>query len=407
MAVLSAFVLLRTGAAANDRPYAIIPGFKASPEVGIGVGAVAFHSALPDTFSRYDAKILVTTHSQIETKLDHRNTRFLGSAWELRAGVEALRYPDTYYGSGNNPADSDETYYTPEGGDAYAELRHSLPHSFRILLAGKTEWYRIRDIHKADGSGAGDIFNSNLPGHDGGATDLWETGVEYDTRDNLDVPREGIYAGQRVGTSLLGEFQYASSETWINGYRPVGEHWETAGRLWQRTLFGDAPFFDQPYLGDENTLRGVNYKRFRDRSAQLAQAEVRYGFPLSLPIIDSWLGHEWQIAAFGEAGRVGTDFSAASQAAVASFRGRGRPFDRRQAAGGHPRRFGVQRLRFRADHRFQARLFENTRKVRRRSRGRSSAPVPRTAAKLRRAREDAPVARFPISLRWKAVAGPR
>ena len=67
-------------------------------------------------------------------------------------------------------------------------------------------------------------------------------------------------------------------------------------------------------MGDENVLRGVNHKRFRDRSAQAAQAELRFGFPLALPYIDAWLGHEWQLATFVETGRVGSTFASASQA---------------------------------------------------------------------------------------------
>ena len=44
------------------------------------------------------------------------------------------------------------------------------------------------------------------------------------------------------------------------------------------------------------------------------QAEARFGFPLALPIITSWLGKDYQFAVFGEAGRVGSDFAEASAA---------------------------------------------------------------------------------------------
>lgn len=308
---------ISTPLGANDRPYAIVPGFKVSPEVGVGVGAVAFHSALPQPGSRFDVKFLATTRSQIDVRIRHRNLDFLSSGWELRGEAEGLRFPDSYFGGGNNPADSDETYYTPTGGHLSLEFIHPLPGGFRFLLAGKAESYSIGSIRKADGgSTAAMIFNPSVAGRNGGEADLWEAGVEYDTRDNLDVPRRGIYAGHRIGSSFIGEFDYGSTETWLNIYQPLGGRWESAGRLWQRTLTGAAPFFDQPWLGDENTLRGINHKRFRDASAQAAQFELRYGFPLSLPIIDSWLGHEWQLAAFAEAGRVGKDFTIASQADI-------------------------------------------------------------------------------------------
>ncbi len=301
-------------ARANDRPYAIVPGIKVSPEVGIGVGAVAFHSALPEPGSRFDVKLLVTTRSQIDARIRHRNLNFLGSDWELRGEAEALRFPDSYFGPGNSHDDSEETYYTPQGGRLGLEFLRPVK-AFRFLLAGKVESFSIIDKRKANpDSVLQAVLVPGVLGYKGGTTDLWEVGVEYDTRDNLDVPKQGVYAGQRIGTSLAGEFQYQSFETWVNGYYPLGEHWETSVRLWQKTLGGEPPFFVEPWLGDENILRGVNHKRFRDKSAQSAQAEVRFGFPLSLPLIDAWLGHEWQLATFAEAGRVGSDFVEASQA---------------------------------------------------------------------------------------------
>jgi hypothetical protein len=69
----------------------------------------------------------------------------------------------------------------------------------------------------------------------------------------------------------------------------------------------------EPNLGNEDQLRGVPHKRFRDKSAQLATAEVRFGFPLRLPLIASWLGKDWQVATFGETGRVGDTFDEASR----------------------------------------------------------------------------------------------
>jgi hypothetical protein len=124
---------------------------------------------------------------------------------------------------------------------------------------------------------------------------------------------EGTAASQRLGTTLAGEFTYQGLETWLAAYETLGSNWEIAGKLWQKTLVGDPPFFSEPNLGNEDQLRGVPHKRFRDKSAQLAQAEIRFGFPLALPVIRSWLGKDWQIAAFGETGRVGSTFAEASQ----------------------------------------------------------------------------------------------
>jgi hypothetical protein len=164
--------------------------------------------------------------------------------------------------------------------------------------------------------GADTILGVGVKGHDGGAADQWTVGLEYDSRDNHDVPSRGLWAGQNLGSSLAGTSNFQSSESWFAAYDTWGRHVEVASRLWQKTLYGDPDFFVEPNLGNEDVLRGVPHKRFRDKSAQALQAEIRYGFPLALPIIRSWLGKDWQIAAYGETGRVGSDFTEASRATL-------------------------------------------------------------------------------------------
>lgn len=304
-------------AARDPEPgYTVIPGLKISPEIGVGFGTMAVHPASPRPGSRMEYRVLYTTRNQSELRVSNRTHGFLGSPWEARFEASFQRFPDNYFGGGNDPADSNEVVYTPLGGYAFTEFRRPLKGPVLVVLGVRAEHWDISGIKRVDGRpGASAVLGPGVTGHRGGTVDLWEAGVEYDTRDNKDVPSRGVYAAQRVGTSLAGDFAFRSAETWIYGYRAVGARWEFAGRLWQKTLSGDPPFFAEPNLGNEDQLRGVPNKRFRDRSAQLATVEARFGFPLRLPVIAGWLGKDWQIAAFGETGRVGNDFEDAMHAA--------------------------------------------------------------------------------------------
>ncbi len=295
----------------------LIPGLKISPEIGIGLGTMAVHTGWPRPGARMEYRILYTTRNQMELRVSNRTDNIFGSLWEARFEGSFQRFPDNYFGGGNNPVDADKVEYSPTGGYGFMRFTRPLPfiHPAVQVVAGvRAEGWDITGIRKDDGSpGADLILGPHVTGHDGGVADLWELGVEYDSRDSRDVPTRGLHVAQRLGTSLAGDFAFQTSESWIAAHGTLGPRWEVAGRLWQKTMFGDPPFFVQPDIGNEDVLRGVPNKRFRDRSAQAAQAELRFNFALALPLIHSWLGKDWQIATFAETGRVGDSFTDASR----------------------------------------------------------------------------------------------
>ncbi len=259
--------------ASGDR-LTVIPGLKISPEVGVGLGTMAVHPAQPRPGSRMEYRILLTTRGQTELRLSNRTSDFMGSPWEATFEGSFQRFPDNYWGGGNAPPTSAEVEYTPVGGYAFTEFIRPLRGQVYVMAGVRIDAWTIGDVHRTDGNpGAAAVLGPHVTGHDGGVTEHWQIGLEYDTRDSKDVPARGVHAGQRFGVSGAGDFQYQAAETWTAGYQSLGAHWEIAGKLWQRTLFGDPPFFLEPDLGNEDVLRGVPRKRFRDMSAQAAQAE--------------------------------------------------------------------------------------------------------------------------------------
>jgi hypothetical protein len=299
--------------------YTIIPGLKISPEVGIGLGTMVVNPASPRPGSRMEYRVLLTTRGQAEVRVSNRTQKFWGSKWEARFEGDLQRFLDNYFGGGNEPSDEEEVEYIPTGGYAFTTwsrpfLRTLVP-SVNFVGGARVDAYRVDHVARVDGQpGADTILGPGVTGYKGGVADQWTAGLEYDTRDNRDVPSRGLWAVHHFGTSLAGTSRFQSTESWFAAYETLGRHWEVAGKVWQKTLFGDPAFFVEPNLGNEDVLRGVPHKRFRDKSAQAVQTEIRFGFPLALPIIRSWLGKEWQVAAYGETGRVGSDFTEASQA---------------------------------------------------------------------------------------------
>jgi outer membrane protein assembly factor BamA len=194
-----------------------------------------------------------------------------------------------------------------------ADLGHPL--GAGLLLKGFLET-RFVEMTAFEATGGGppdpDVLPPDLAGYRGGWDGLLGLALEFDTRDDESLPSRGWHAGQRVGRSPPGlDYGYAALETWTAAYAAPHPRWETAVKVQQATVLGRAPFYAYPYLGDKRLLRGISEKRLRDRSAQAAQAEVRWGFRLALPLIARYFGEDWQVAAFGGAGRVGEDFRSA------------------------------------------------------------------------------------------------
>ena len=297
----------------------VIPGLKISPEIGIGFGTMAVHSGWPRPGSRMEYRFIYTTRNQSEVRVSNRLDDAFGTRAEVTFEGSFQRFPDTYFGGGNAPRDADEVEYTPVGGYVLAQFLRPLGAGpFKAYGGLRAERWSVSDIRRV-GPGGGnpaDVLGPQVTGHDGGYTDVAEAGLEYDTRDHRDVPVRGLHAVQRVGTTLAGPHAYRSSESWLSAHETLGRRVEVAGKLWTKTLYGDPPFWVQPNLGNEDVLRGVPNKRFRDNSAQSATAEVRYNFALALPFIKSWLGKDWQLAAFAETGRVGRTFVDASRASL-------------------------------------------------------------------------------------------
>lgn len=117
-----------------------------------------------------------------------------------------------------------------------------------------------------------EIFSNKLYGG-------FVAGLVYDTRDNIAIPKKGIYwktaltAQQRIDKTgdsygaITGEFRF-----YIN---PAKSGFVIANRLGGGTTIGDPTFFQRMQLGGVNSLRGFNSKRFTGTSMFYNNLDLR------------------------------------------------------------------------------------------------------------------------------------
>lgn len=96
----------------------------------------------------------------------------------------------------------------------------------------------------------------------------------YDSRDNIFTPEDGINARLllSVDTDAWGsDFDFSKLDLSVFGYHPFGEKWHLSGKFEFAHIFGNAPFFAEPYVD----LRGIPAVRYQGEAVIDGEFEVR------------------------------------------------------------------------------------------------------------------------------------
>ncbi len=194
----------------------------------------------------------------------------------LKGEMRYRRYPDRFYGIGNNTLISDEEKYE------YDLLRIKSLFMKRLtqhLFAGFDYEFELEYRFRYDDNG--NLVQGEIPGYKGGLGSALGAVAVYDSRDNVLNAFSGTLAevSSYFFTPVLGStFNFFE----INGdYRKFVEirpRHILAFHTSARFLFGQAPFLDLSRLGGEEILRGYPSNRFIDKNLMVTQLEYR--FPL-------------------------------------------------------------------------------------------------------------------------------
>ena len=108
--------------------------------------------------------------------------------------------------------------------------------------------------------------------------------LTWDTRDNIFTPSRGTYVEANVGVYAPA---FGSDRTFQRvllmamHYEPLAKEWFLGVRGRAQSVFGDEPFYLDPYVG----LRGVPVMRYQGETAADGEAEVRWQFWKRLSLV--------------------------------------------------------------------------------------------------------------------------
>jgi hypothetical protein len=274
-----------------------LPALFYSPETGLGGGALVLWTfRLGDSEasrrrpSTVTPLVLVTQKRQVVARITG-DIYSRGGAWRFTGRFGGSRFPDRFWGIGNDTPEENDEDYTPETLEASVGAQRLLPRDW--FVGAEAGWARRRLTDLEEG---GQLESGLVPGAVDGR--IVEIGLRArrDTRDWSIAPEAGGTLEVSAAThreSFGSDFTFDRWTVDLRRYHGIGRAVLAARALGEFTSAGDPPFDLLPALGGDSLLRGYYAGRFRDRHLAALQLELR------IPI-------RWRVGAvvFGAAGQV-------------------------------------------------------------------------------------------------------
>jgi outer membrane protein assembly factor BamA len=252
------------------------------PETGIGAGA-AVNCYFREPGSRSDSKpstimpvIAYTQKKQMIGEIS-ADLYWRDETYHLNSYLSYKKFPDKFYGIGNNTLEDDEEDYTPEIAKLTLNIQKKTYSGFSIGLQYEFEHNEIVEFQE-DGL----LAQGDIPGVEGGTTSGIGLSIIWDTRDNIFYPTSGKYCQSSASlfSSALGsDFEFKRYNLDFRQYLPLFSSHVLAFQGYLNIMTGKPPFQILSLLGSraggQNLMRGYYEGRYRDKNMIAFQMEYR------------------------------------------------------------------------------------------------------------------------------------
>lgn len=247
-----------------------------TPETGIAGGGAAMYLYRDSVSPRASAimgDIFYTAKNQIVFEISG-DQYFSRGAYRLLSNLKYLKYPNKFYGVGNNTRSADEESYTPQTFHLSAVLYTNV---FSRVNIGPAVQFENVTMKKTDP--AGKLALRTIPGSGGGTISGVGFVVNWDSRDNTIAAHSGslyqlITACYR--RALGSDFSYNDIQIDVRKFFELAQDQVLALQAGGEFIDGTAPFHRLVSFGGQNFLRGYFEGRYRDNCGVALQAEYRF-----------------------------------------------------------------------------------------------------------------------------------
>lgn len=286
------------------------PQYLHNPSIGETVSMNYF--GYPSDNEQYSAFASYSTKIERDIELNYKNVAAGGGRYIL-AG-QATMFNNAFrrfYGYGNHALESHETNYTSREALIQITVGINLTTDFAILWSERYHDVQVRQGAVISLPQTKNVF-PDLTGIGGAQVLGHKLALRYDTRDKQLVTTRGTYLNGSI--ELNQNLLHEDPNRWLRttfDARQFFPHYNDqlvfVGRFLADIVSGPGvPFYEQPTLGGENTLRAFGQNRFTQNTVFLVNAEERIRLGRK-EIFDYDL--ELEVAPFLDVGRVMSSFA--------------------------------------------------------------------------------------------------
>ncbi len=259
-----------------------LPILMYSPETKIGVGAAVSYffrkvgSGPAGRPSLIMPSIVYTQKKQIISDI-YADLYRKNEMYHLVGYLGYKKFPDKFYGIGNNTTKADEETYTPQIFRLAIGLQRKIYAGLNIGLQYEWEYHKIVERENDGLLAAGAV-----PGSTGGYISGIGFIASWDTRSNIFYPKSGnyfqVYAG--LFSQFLGsDYSYKRYTLDIRRYISLSSFLVLALQGYMNVNAGELPFQKLSMLAGridgQNLMRGYYEGRYRDKNMIVFQMEYR------------------------------------------------------------------------------------------------------------------------------------
>lgn len=260
-----------------------IPVIFYTPETKFAAGAaglMTFRAEEQDLASKPSSLYLYAIYTQLEQFQAQIVPAFYlkNEAYLLNGTLTFERYPNKFWGIGNDTPSGAEQNYTPRTYSLEVSFQRRILAAESLYIGVQYQFERQEILQPIDGS---TLDGSTTPGSKGGTVSGLGFILNRDTRNNIFTPSHGNYwqaSAYFNGKALGSDFSFTQVKVDLRTYLPgIAPSHVLALQVFYQSATGPlAPFYRYAKLGGESILRGYYKGRYRDKHFLAAQAEYRF-----------------------------------------------------------------------------------------------------------------------------------
>jgi outer membrane protein assembly factor BamA len=246
---------------------------------GGAAGLMTFRTEGQDPASRPSSLYLYVIYTQLKQFSAQIVPAFYlkNEAYLLNGILTFERYPNKFWGFGNEAPSGAEQNYTPRTYSLEVSFQKRILATERLYLGLQYQFERQTILQPTDGSA---LDENTVPGSKGGTVSGLGFILNWDTRNNIFIPSHGNYwqaSAYFNGKTLGSDFSFTQVKVDLRTYLPgiAPSHVLALQALYQSATGPSAPFYRYARLGGDSLLRGYYKGRYRDKHCLAVQAEYR------------------------------------------------------------------------------------------------------------------------------------